>query len=499
MEKLIESLSQIERAIIPYLKEPIEEIMKKSNLDRTTVLRALSFLENKGIVKVQQLQRRIIDIGVNGIYYKKNQLPERSLLIAIEQNNNKPINDIKEIVKLSDNEFKAALGALKRKAIVSLENGKMKISGTKEECAKKFPEELLLERAPVAIENLSDMERLAVENLKTRKDIIEINDQKDISFQLTETGKQIAGKRIQSDLIEEVTPQIISDGVKNKKFRRYDLNARVPVIHGGKKHFVNQSIEQGKKIWLELGFKEMTGDYTVISFWNFDALFTPQDHPVREMQDTFFIKNAEGKLPNEKITAMVKQAHEKGVAGSTGWKYSWSEQEAKKVLLRTHTTCLSAKTLASLKKEQLPAKFFSVAKCFRNETVDWKHGFEFNQAEGIVVDPHGNFRNLIGYVKEFYKKMGFEKVKITPSYFPYTEPSFEIHAFHPEKKEWLELGGAGIFRPEVTIPLLGTAFPVLAWGPGFDRLLLMNHNIKDLRELYKNDLNYLREHSVLIK
>jgi len=236
-------------------------------------------------------------------------------------------------------------------------------------------------------------------------------------------------------------------------------------INGGKKHFVNQSIEQGKKIWLEMGFKEMTGNHTVTSFWNFDALFTAQDHPVREMQDTFFIKGVEGKLPKDvKIIEQVKQSHEKGVGGSKGWQYSWKENEAKKVLLRTHTTCLSAKTLASLKKEQMPAKFFSVNKVFRNETLDWKHGFEFNQSEGIVIDPNANFTHLIGYLKEFAKKMGYEKVRIQPSYFPYTEPSLEGSIWNEERKEWVEVLAAGIFRPEVTIPLLGTAMPVLAWA-----------------------------------
>jgi phenylalanyl-tRNA synthetase alpha chain len=147
----------------------------------------------------------------------------------------------------------------------------------------------------------------------------------------------------------------------------------------------------------------------------------------------------------------------------------------------------------------LPKKFFAIGKCFRNETVDWSHGFEFNQSEGIVVDKNANFRHLLGYLKEFYKKMGFEEIKFTPSFFPYTEPSLEIYAFHPERKIWIELGGAGIFRPEVTVPLLGEAIPVLAWGPGFDRLMIMANKISDLREVYKNDIKFLRERRVLVR
>jgi phenylalanyl-tRNA synthetase alpha chain len=240
-----------------------------------------------------------------------------------------------------------------------------------------------------------------------------------------------------------------------------------------------------------MGFKEMSGDMIVSSFWNFDALFQPQDHPAREMQDTFFL-DKESPLPDKSLVKAVKEAHEKGVNGSKGWQYNWNEREAKKLVLRTHTTCLSAQTLAGLKKQDLPAKFFAIGKCFRNETVDWSHGFEFNQTEGIVIDRNANFIHLLGYLKEFFSKMGFEKIKFIPSYFPYTEPSVEIRACHPEKKIWLELGGAGIFRPEVVIPLLGENIPVLAWGPGFDRLLMDYYKIADLREFYKNDITQLR-------
>ncbi len=499
MDKTIDSLSNIERAIIPYLDNKIDEIVKKSNLDKTTVLRALGFLESKGFIKIEQKITKTVDLAVNGLHYKKNHLPERKLLISIEENNNKTLEEIKEFSKLSENEFRAALGALKKKALINLDNGKVKISASKEECSKKFPEEILIEKIPIELEKLSEKDKIAFESLKSRKEIIEIIETKEISFTLTETGKNIAGKKISSDLIEEVTPEIIKSWSGNKKFRHYDFKIKMPSLYGGKKHFVNQSIEQGKKIWLELGFKEMTGDYTVNGFWNFDTLFTAQDHPVREMQDTFFIKGVEGKLPNQKLVESIKKAHEEGVNGSKGWRYNWNEKDSKKVMLRTHTTCLSSKKLSNLKKQDLPAKFFSVNKVFRNETLDWKHGFEFNQAEGIVIDPNANFRHLIGYLKEFAKKMGYNKIRIQPSYFPYTEPSLEGSIWNEDRKEWVEVLAAGIFRPEVTVPLLGTAMPVLAWGPGFDRLMTEAHKIKDLRELYKNDIDYLRNHNILIK
>ena len=492
MDRITESLSPIERRIIPYLNLDIGEIIKKSGLDKTTVLRALQFLKNKGLVELHSEKKIIINLGVNGIYYKKSHLPERKLLTLLETKNHIPLEEENKISKLSDNEFKVSLGVLKKKALINLSNGKISLTANKEELIKKFPEEKLIEILPIEKEKLEEEELFALQNLKNRKDIVEISEQKTITFQLTERGKQIAGKEIESDLIEEVVPELIKSGLKKKRFRRYDIQAHVPQVFGGKKHFVNQSIEYAKKIWTDLGFKEMTGNLTETSFWNFDVLFTAQDHPAREMQDSFFIKDIKGDLPEKKLVEQTKKAHEEGVGGSKGWQYSWSPEDAKRIVLRTHATSLSARTLYSLKSEEIPAKYFAIGKVFRNETIDWSHGIEFYQTEGIVIDYDANFRHLLGYLKEFYEKMGFEKIRFRPGYFPYTEPSVEIDVFHPEKQVWLELGGAGIFRPEVTIPLLGKPIPVLAWGQGLDRIIMDFYKIKDLREMYSNNLGILR-------
>ncbi len=243
----------------------------------------------------------------------------------------------------------------------------------------------------------------------------------------------------------------------------------------------------------------MTGTLTDTSFWIFDALFTPQDHPAREMQDTFFMKGITGSLPEKTLVKNVKGAHESGVSNSKGWNYQWKEGEAEKTLLRTHTTGISARTLSKLKLSDLPAKYFTIGKVFRNETVDWSHGFEFYQTEGIVIDEHANLLHLLGYLKDFYKKMGFEQIRFRPSYFAYTEPSVEIEVFHPQRKKWIELGGAGMLRPEVVLPLLGKNIPVLAWGQGFDRIIMDYYKISDLREMYSNDLKDLRTKKFWIK
>jgi phenylalanyl-tRNA synthetase alpha chain len=496
IQKVLESLSPNEKKIIPFLNENnIENISKKSDLSKVAVLRAIEFLANKDIVKTTQKQEKIVELGLNGILYVKNCLPERILINLIADKKSVSLEQAKKESKLEDNEFKAALGVLKKKALINLLNGNILFSGTKQEISEKTLEEQFLDKLPKKFSELKDEEKYALENLKNRKNIIDIQDKKEIEFSITNLGREILKQDLSSDMIETITPNMIKTGSwKGKKFRRYDIQSPVPKIYGGKKHFVNQATEYAKRIWLEMGFKEMTGTMAVSSFWNFDALFTAQDHPVREMQDTFFIKDKIAKLPDKKIVNEIKKAHQGEIEGSKGWQYLWTEEDAKRVVLRTHTTCISAQTLKRItENKEFPAKYFALGKCFRNETLDMNHLFELTQTEGIVIDENANFRQLIGYLKEFYKKMGYEKIRVRPSYFPYTEPSLEIDVYDKAQEKWMELGGAGMFRPEVTIPIFGKHIPVLAWGQGFERIIRNFFKIADLRDMYGNDINQLRQ------
>ena len=510
-KKIIESLSLNEVKILPYIKEKnIEIICEKANLEKVSVLRALEYLKNKKILTLSSKKIKVVEIGVNGALYRKKELPERRLMNMLKEKRILGIKEAQKLSLLSDEELKASIGILKKKSIIELKNQKIFLDANKCEISKKIPEEIFIESLPVNYESLSEEQEEVFKLLLKRKDIVRIKEEKIINVQITKFGEEIVGLGIKSDLIEKLTPEILKKEYlwKNKKFRRYDILASVPKIYGGKRHFVNNASDYARKIWTDMGFKEMTGNLIVSSFWNFDALFTAQDHPVREMQDTFFIsdKIQKSELPEKNIVKAVKESHEGRVRGlkTKGWQYSWSEEEAKKYVLRTHTTILSGQTLSKLFQEasakraknkslHLPEKFFALGKCFRNETLDWSHGFEFNQTEGIVIDKNANFRHLLGYLKQFFKKMGFEKIRFRPAYFPYTEPSVEIDVYNEKKKTWLELGGAGVFRPEVVVPLLGENIPVIAWGPGFDRILMDYYDIKDLRELYKNNLTQLRK------
>lgn len=499
IEDIILKLSPLERDILPYLElRDALKISSQAKLNLTSVKRALSFLETKKLITTTLKKEKVVKLDDNGIIYLKNHLPERRLLNILVKNKLLSFKDIQKQANLSNDELTIALGVLKKKALATIISGKISFKGNKEQASRMMLEEKFLGQLPLSLDKLTQEQKLAFNNLKSRRQIIRIDEVSQLTLEITELGQKILHmlpKIKKLELIEELTPEIIKkQSWRGKKFRKYDIESKVPEIYGGKRHFVNQAIDYARRIWLDLGFEEMQENIVQSAFWNFDALFTAQDHPVREMQDTFYIKDKKANLPDKKIVKEVKQAHEQGTKGSKGWQYEWQEQEAKKIVLRTHTTCLSAHTLSELKQQtNKQGKFFALGKCFRNETVDWSHGFEFNQTEGIVIDKDANFRHLLGYLNEFYNKMGFQKIRFAPAYFPYTEPSVEISAWHPEKKVWLELGGAGILRPEVVIPLIGEFIPVLAWGPGFDRSIMDYYNIKDLRDLYKNDLNQLRK------
>lgn len=263
----------------------------------------------------------------------------------------------------------------------------------------------------------------------------------------------------------------------------FDVSAPAKDAQAGKNHPITKMIKKMKSIMVELGFEEMEGDIIESSFWNFDALFQPQDHPARELADTFYLKGT-APLPEEKLVARIKNAHEKG------WKYRWDPKEASRRVLRTHTTCLSARYLAAM-KDKKPHKYFAIGRVFRNEATDYKHLAEFHQVEGIIAWENAKFTDLLGILREFYGKLGFKKIRFRPSFFPYTEPSLEIEVYFEPRKQWLELGGAGIFRPEVSIPLAGV-YPVLAWGLSLERPLMLLLELEDIRMLYRNDSDFLK-------
>ena len=234
------------------------------------------------------------------------------------------------------------------------------------------------------------------------------------------------------------------------------------------------------------------------AFYNFDALYTPQDHPARDAFDIYFVKSPKyGSLDvDRRVLRNVKETHEGGwKTGSTGWGYKYSTREAGRLLLRGHGTCLSARTLLSRRLE-VPGKYFSFARCYRPDVLDSTHLTEFNQVEGIVADESLTLRDLLGVLETFAVEIaGAKRMKLKPDYYPFTEPSVELSAYM-KGHGWVEFGGSGIFRPEVTLPL-GVKVPVIAWGLGTDRLFMMRAGVDDIRQIFSKDLGWLRRQRVV--
>ena len=492
-DEVLESLHPLERRVLKHIKNNLtaEDIAVVSNMKEIEVMRALQWLESKDALELKQTQIETIELDKNGSIYLKEGFPEKRFLKALLEFS-KPItlDKIRELAKLDKDETSISLGYLKRNNFIKLGREISITSEGEKYFTSNNSNEELLKDLPKVKNEIKNLETL--NDLQKRKEIIKLNTKKIFTVKLKELGIKLSSSKLNLDLIDSLTPEIIkTDSWKNKKFRRYDVSASTGTSYAAKRHMVSQATNNIRKVWLDMGFKEMPGNIVESSFWNFDALFTPQDHPAREMHDTFFVEGT-AKLPDKKLVNKVKKEHE------SKWNYKWDEKVAKEKIIRTHTTVVSAKTLAKLKEADIPSKFFSVSKVFRNEALDWSHLFELIQVEGFVVDPNATFKDLMGYLKQFYKKLGYgeDQIRFRPGYFPYVEPGFEIDVFHPVKKKWVELGGAGILRPEVVVPLLGKNIPVLAWGQGLERGISQYYNITDIRDLYKNDLKQLRESKI---
>ncbi len=506
IQNIAKNLHPLERKVVPYLATgmSLAELAQKSKLSIVEAMRALQWLSNRKALSITDEKKELIELGKNGTDYQKKGLPERRFLSALSST---PlgISQISKKAGLDSAEVNICIGLLKRKAAIDISKEKeMMISLTdagkglvsKETLEEKF----LKKKFPLDPSSLAEEEKFAFSELKKRKGIVALNVSSQKIITLTDLGKKLKTVKVSGKVEDKLTSSMLKTGKwKGKTFREYDVSINVPAISGGKRHFVSQAVDYIRKIWLEMGFEEMSGNMVQTSFWDLDSLFVPQDHPAREEQDTFYIKDpASGTLPP--IAKKIKDVHENGGdTGSSGWGGKWSPDVAKENLLRTHTTVLSAQTIARLRDSQIPSKFFSVGKVFRNESLDPKHLFEFYQVEGIVVDPDANFTHLKGYLREFFTKMGYPDVRIRPGHFGYTEPSAEIEVLHPVTKKWIELGGCGVFRAEVTKPLMGKEVPVLAWGLGLGRIISEYWNISDIRELYKNDLKQLREMKAWMK
>lgn len=503
-EGILEGLSYNEKRLLLALADrggsasPAEMIADGRFDLEVEIMGAASWLESKGMAVLKESSERfyiltdadIVDTG----------LPERVAIGCIDAaGGSMGMDELAEA--MPGGADKIAVGWLKRKNLADIvkdgdakrlvltDNGRAMLSA-------EMPDEALLRRMADGPVPERDADPKVVKDLKGRQGMIGERIVTEREVGLTDLGKEAAASGIElKPQVTDVTDRLIQSGEwRDAEFRKYDIQTFAPTVTPAKKHPLSRLGAQVRRLFTDMGFTEMSSEYVQPAFWNLDVLFTPQDHPARDLQDTFYLENPPSiRIDDEDLVETIRNIHENGGdTGSTGWGGTWSRERAEAALLRTHSTVSSIKYIAE--HPDAPRKAFSISRIFRKESIDATHLPEFTQIEGIVIDENADFNMLISIIREFYARMGFDQIRIRPAYFPYTEPSLELEVFFNGK--WMELGGAGIFRPEVVAPF-GVTTPVLAWGFGFERLAMLKWNIKDIRDLYISDLDNLKSNTIL--
>ena len=496
----------IERSLLQVLAASdqisVEKIAQITNMNIDQVRRGIEWLKFKNLIN-------IVDKSVTNILsypemddIRVKELPERKLVKIIIEKGRKNAQTGEHYISMKDL-FKQAFlfdfdisvafqHALRNKWIeqrkASGEEKEIVLTGFADNLSA---EEKLLQKLnyqkKVPKSNLSQEELQALALLKKRPGYIIEKKEKSAEISLSTEGKQLISTIIHQPTMQErrLNPEMITSGSwRNAKFSPLDVESPVQSVYLGRKHPLTDVIDEIKEIFVGMGFTEIEGPILQSSFWNFDVLFTPQDHPAREMHDTFYVSGIkENRIPSEDQIKKISEIHR------IGWNYEWNIEESKRLVLRTHTTPITINYLAEHKPEE--CRIFSIGRVFRNEKVSYKHLVEFNQVEGIVTDRNVTIRDLMGLQVEFYRKLGINKIKFWPTYFPYTEPSLQTMIYVEPLAKWIELFGMGIIRPEITSSV-GIKNPVLAWGGGLERIAMLRFGLNDVRDLYRNDLGWIR-------
>ena len=500
--EILEGLSYNEKRLLLALSarggsaSPADLVADGSFSLEVEVMGAASWLESKGLAGISESTVRYYVLADGA----GEGLPERVAMGLISANGGSM--DMESLAAgMSGGMDKVAVGWLKRKGLADIvKEGDRKVLRLTDAAraleSSRMPDEELLDRMAAGPVPESKADPKVVKDLKGRQGMIAEKVVTSRTVSLTDEGREAAASGIElRPQITDITDRIIQSGEwRDAEFRRYDIQTFAPSVYAAKKHMLSRLGSQVARIFLDMGFTEMSSEYVQPAFWNLDVLYTPQDHPARDLQDTFYLESpASIRVEDDALVDAVRRIHEDGGdTGSTGWGGEWSRERAEAALLRTHSTVSSIRYIAA--HPDAPQKAFSISRIFRNESIDSTHLPEFTQIEGIIIDENANFDMLISIIREFYARMGFDQIRIRPAYFPYTEPSLELEVFFNGK--WMELGGAGIFRPEVMAPF-GVKYPVLAWGFGFERLAMLKWGIRDIRDLYISDMDTLRTNTVL--
>ncbi len=482
-------LNRESRVVLLKLKEcgegTVEQLAQLAQMDQAAVMRGILALKEAGLVRVSEETKYHLSLSEEGLKYLQQGLPEKCLLRVLEKE--MPLDEAKRKARLSDQEMRIALGWLRRKKLVKIENNLLR--PTEEGLRLRdetWPEEAWLRRASKG----QVIERVDPElQVLCRRGLVHLEKRVSRHVSLTELGKKTEVPPPEEEVSELTTELLVSGKWREVKFKRYNVLAPVSPVYPARLHPQQRVIDEVREVLISLGFQEIPSRIVETEFWNFDALFQAQDHPAREIHDSLTLKKPSlGEIPEE-LARKVAVAHERGVGGSRGWGYRFDFNISRRLLLCSQTTAATVRYLSG--RPAPPVKIFSIGRVFRHDKIDYKHLAEFYQCEGIVMQEGLTLRDMFGYLKEILRKLGFERVRFRPSYFPYTEPSAEALVYHEARGEWVEVLGAGMFRPELLLPL-GIRQPVLAWGIGLSRLIMLRLGVDDIRMLFSNDLNWLR-------
>jgi len=436
--------------------------------------------------------------------------PEERLLAEVQAKGSVAVRDLMALEGIDNREAGSALGALKKAGVLQ-DAGPGQVSladdadlGLIEAMGRLIRRVGEAERIQLELLSGEDVDRVEKASRKRGKSkgVFRVGADSTRQLKFTRLGIDVraAARRAgrSGDEVNLLTPEMLADGAwKGKTFRRYNLDISPPRRVGGRRHPYREFLDFVRRKLTGLGFEEMRGELVETEFWNMDALFMPQFHSARDIHDAYFVKEPSlAPEINEACASRVAAVHQNGgETESSGWGYEFDHQRSRQLQLRSQGTVLSARWL---KQARVPGKYFALARCFRPDQVDATHAADFFQCEGIVLGEDINFVTLLGLLKLFAEEVAKAKdVKFAPAYFPFTEPSVEVHIRHPQVG-WMELGGAGIFRPEVTWPQ-GVDVPVIAWGLGLDRMAMMALGIDDIRDLFSTSLNQVRSTRIRMK
>ncbi len=507
-DNIVKELHPLEvKLLINFNKD--EEITTTTIIDKLSYNigqcnQAISWLSAKSLIN--EKSRTLLtfyELTKLGKDYLSNGLPEERILKLISEKGPHTLPDLAKVLSLENKDIGSAFGQLSKQGILGMNEEKKVIEKdlSKNTRVKSIREIFNLFKTDEIIEQTKltkEQSSIAGSLSKKRgasKGAIKTTEKEIIVYNISDEGikikKTIASSGITGEEIGNLNTSILKTGEwKEKGFRAYNVKTPpVRVLLGRKNPYV-EYLEELKNKLASLGFEEFDGPLLETEFWNSDALFMPQFHAARDIHDVFYVKDpTHAKKIEQPYLDNVAAVHENGwKSGSRGWNYKFDKDFTKRMILRSQGTVLSAKSLTSAK---IPGKYFGVVRCFRYDDVDATHSADFYQTEGIVIGNDVNLKTLLGLLKVFAEEVaGAKEVKYVPAYFPFTEPSVEVHMKHPVLG-WMELGGSGIFRPEVTKPL-GIDAPVLAWGLGIDRMAMMSLGLNDLRDLFTSDIEQVR-------